>query len=55
MTVGAAKKGGFGNGPSTGGKGRQSCASQAPNPQQESIIKQKCIEVRPLNEKMHYL
>lgn len=25
------------------------------NPQQENAIKQKCIEVLPLNEKLHYL
>jgi len=45
MTIGVAKRGRPADKRQNGGW----------NPQQESQVKQHCIEVKPLNEKLHYL
>lgn len=45
MTIGVAKRGRPGDKRQNGGW----------NPQQESKVKQCCISVKPLNEKLHYL
>ena len=45
MTIGAAKKSKRNDGPSESG------ASQ----EQEAFVKQRCYEITPLNQKLHYL